>query len=170
MTVLKAPAKRITLTNSSPPLPKTLPSTSIHKSPTRNLISDFLEAASSSVTRSSPSGTLCKTGSSPIAKRICVRDSPPALARALSSSPGSRTPTRRPSHHFASVSSSPTRPDSICTPTQTASRTTTDRITSNHSFPATLLPLNPSKTFGAQSQSSEVDPLDSTTDSSYSPV
>jgi hypothetical protein len=168
-TVPKAPAKRNTLNDSSPPLPKILLSTSIHKSLTRSLLSDFLEAASSSSTRSGPSYTICKTGSSPITKRICVRDSPPALTKALSSSPESRTPTRRPSHLFASMSSSPSRPSSICTPTQTASRTTTDRIASNHSFSATLSPLNPSRNLGAQSQSSRVDPLNSTTDSTYSP-
>ena len=43
-------------------------------------MSDFLEAASSSLTRIGPSCTLCKTGASPTAKRICVRDSPPSSA------------------------------------------------------------------------------------------
>jgi hypothetical protein len=59
--VSKAPTKRITLSDSSPPLPKILLPTSIHKSPARSLLSDFLEAASSSLTRSSPSCILCKT-------------------------------------------------------------------------------------------------------------
>ena len=132
-------------------------------------MSDFLEAASSSLTKSGPSRTLYKTGSSPITKRICIRDSPRAFTKVLSSSPESRTPTRRPSYLFASTSSSPTRPDSVCTPTRTASRTVADRVASNRSFSAALSPLSPSKNLGGQSQSSEVNPLDSTTDSTYSP-
>lgn len=55
-------------------------------------MSDLLEAASSSQSSLDPLCGPTVTAQGPTAKRICLRDSPPALPKVLSSTPASPTP------------------------------------------------------------------------------
>src|SRR5438045_1171694 len=72
VTVSKHTAKRTLSKDSSPALPQFLSSPPTFKSPTRRLLSDLLEAASSSQSSLDPLCSPMVTVSRPTAKRICL--------------------------------------------------------------------------------------------------